>query len=395
MCSDEESTMRQLGSDDSVFLMMPFGRTPEARRHCDKVHAEIRSFMELIRLRLCRADQRRLNQALWKNISEQMEHSWAGVAVLDATASNSVSANVFVEIGYMLCLDKPVLVLCEESTQRPPSDLSFLQYETYSQDSMEYDIPCALAKWLAEQEVITPGIADLIAGADGLGGGPLDPLPRPGSHIAVVNFGHPHLAFRRYVLFLSQVVRQGNKAPFVQILLRPCHPRLLVDYVIHAKARSPRSKTGGQRRLWMSNPKAQNLPRDFDPYEFAKKWFCKIKEQLPPGAHCVVICENTSLYMGKIRNKQAFVQFELELAQLLEDYCDSRFVSMICTYDWRDMRKMIGGPNSRNVERLRTILRAHDEVIAIKRNGSCLRGDAGSSHADATLSRYARRSGNL
>ena len=385
--------MKVIPEGKPVFVMMPFGSGKKAERHYTAIWREIRTFMRGMGLDITRADDGRADQSLWKSITRQMERSWAGIAVLDGGRVRGHAGNILIEIGYMLCRGKPVLLLREKGAAPPPSDLSFMLHEQYSFQTLDVDLSRALSKWLGEQQVLTPGVIRLLEEIQSVDSSLLNDLVDSGAHVAVVNFGHPDQAFRHYVRLTCRILSTSSGGSHVHVILKPCHPKLLVESIVSVGLPNQAPVDRISVRLRVKNGDAAHLPTQLDPEAFAHQWFEKIRSQVPKGSKCVVLCENTSDYMKGIRNKQAFVQFETRLGEHLRTFCSGRSVAVVCTYDWSDVRSMIRSPGSRNLARIARIIDSHDEVITFGRNGRVLWGEPARKHVTSSLKRHVRHLG--
>ena len=90
-----------------AFIMMRFGTT---KAHNDIVHA-IRDTLLSQGIKALRADDKDYHDDLFWNILTYIYGCGAGIAVFERIELEEFNPNIFFEVGYMMALKKPVLLL--------------------------------------------------------------------------------------------------------------------------------------------------------------------------------------------------------------------------------------------------------------------------------------------
>ncbi|MCK7580078.1 MAG: nucleoside 2-deoxyribosyltransferase [Chromatiales bacterium] len=102
-----------------MFLMMRFSDTKQNAQIVQALHAAMKEYG----LHLLRADQKSYADSLWANVRGYINACNYGVAVFDQLNDKDINPNVSLEVGYMLALEKPILLLKEQRLQSLPTDL--------------------------------------------------------------------------------------------------------------------------------------------------------------------------------------------------------------------------------------------------------------------------------
>lgn len=138
----------------NVFLMMRFGETKQNAHILDS----LRGIMGHYGMNLLRADQKSYADFLWANIQAYISACNYGIAVFEQINDKDFNPNVSLEVGYMLALQKPVLLLKEQRLQNLPTDLVGHLYKQFDSFDVENSIRPKVKEWLRDVGVAkSPG----------------------------------------------------------------------------------------------------------------------------------------------------------------------------------------------------------------------------------------------
>ena len=80
-----------------------------------------------------------------------------GIAVYERIQTNEPNANVGLEVGYLMAMNKPVLILKDKTVPVIQSDLAGKLYKPFDPHDPEGTLPNQLTKWLEDNGIIVPG----------------------------------------------------------------------------------------------------------------------------------------------------------------------------------------------------------------------------------------------
>jgi len=136
-------------SEKCGFLMMKFEDS--------KIQKEIISILKshLVKkgINLLRADDKWYADSLFENIKTYMQGCSFGIALFDRINTEDFNPNVSLEIGYMMALNKPVLLLKDKTLKSLPTDLVGKLYHQFDFQYPEKTIPLVLDKWITDMEI--------------------------------------------------------------------------------------------------------------------------------------------------------------------------------------------------------------------------------------------------
>lgn len=133
------------------FLMMKFEDTKIQKEIVDV----IKSHFSEKGITILRADEKWYADDLLENITTYMEGCSFGIALFDRINTNDFNPNVSLEIGYMLAMDKPVLLLKDKTLKSLHTDLVGKLYHIFDFQNPLVTIPLVLDKWIIDKEIIT------------------------------------------------------------------------------------------------------------------------------------------------------------------------------------------------------------------------------------------------
>lgn len=132
----------------TVFVMMRFAQVHLLNTLYQVLKDELATagFMAL------RADEKQYASELWPNVQAYLLGADAGIAILDNVPAGGklpvgFNPNVSVEAGYMLGLDKPVMLLKDKHLERMPSDFGGKLYHSFDGENPK-SAAGAVRKWI-------------------------------------------------------------------------------------------------------------------------------------------------------------------------------------------------------------------------------------------------------
>ena len=131
------------------FVMMRFSDTP--------AHREIISSARNaagVKISLLRADDKEYHSDLYYNILTYIYGCSFGVAVFERIEQDDFNPNVSFEVGYMLALKKPVLLLKDKNLKVLHTDLVGKLYRPFDAQSISATLPSQITKWLGDQKLV-------------------------------------------------------------------------------------------------------------------------------------------------------------------------------------------------------------------------------------------------
>jgi nucleoside 2-deoxyribosyltransferase len=131
------------------FLMMKFEDS--------KIQMEIidvlKSHLSEKGITLLRADDKWYADDLFENIKTYMQGCSFGIALFDRINTDEFNPNVSLEIGYMMALNKPVLLLKDKTLKSLQTDLVGKLYHQFDFQYTDKTIPIVLDKWISDKEI--------------------------------------------------------------------------------------------------------------------------------------------------------------------------------------------------------------------------------------------------
>ncbi|MBN4085003.1 hypothetical protein JYT89_01530 [Flavobacteriaceae bacterium AH-315-B10] len=131
------------------FLMMKF----EDSKIQKEIVTVLKSHLTKKGISLLRADDKWYADGLFENIKTYMQGCSFGIALFDRINTDEFNPNVSLEIGYMMALSKPVLLLKDQTLKSLQTDLVGKLYHQFDFQYPEKTIPLVLDKWLSDMEI--------------------------------------------------------------------------------------------------------------------------------------------------------------------------------------------------------------------------------------------------
>lgn len=100
-----------------------------------------------------RADENEFHAHLWENVRTILHGCGFGIAVYERIEKDEPNANVGLEVGYLMAMNKPVLLLKDKTVGVLQSDLAGKLYRNFDPHDPENTIPQQLTKWLEDNGI--------------------------------------------------------------------------------------------------------------------------------------------------------------------------------------------------------------------------------------------------
>ena len=107
-------------------------------------------------LDVIRADENEFHADLWGNVRTLLHGCGFGIAVYERIETNEPNANVGLEVGYLMAMNKSVLLLKDKTVPTLPADLAGKLYKEFDPHDPDGTIPAQLTKWLEDNGIIVP-----------------------------------------------------------------------------------------------------------------------------------------------------------------------------------------------------------------------------------------------
>jgi hypothetical protein len=132
------------------FLIMRFRPAKPYLRILEAIDATARSHG----LHVLRADMHDLHSDLLSNVRTYLHGCSFGIAVYERIESEDHNANVGLEVGYLMALNKPVLLLKDQTLPQLQTDLAGRLYRNFDPHDPEGTIPQQLTAWFEDQGIV-------------------------------------------------------------------------------------------------------------------------------------------------------------------------------------------------------------------------------------------------
>ena len=134
------------------FLVMRF----TAAKAFARIVEIIKATAEKHGLAVVRADEQEFHADLWGNVRTHLHGCGFGIAVYERIETDEPNANVGLEVGYLLAMNNPVLLLKDKTLEAIQSDLAGKLYKNFDPHDPEGTIPELLNKWLEDNGIVVP-----------------------------------------------------------------------------------------------------------------------------------------------------------------------------------------------------------------------------------------------
>jgi nucleoside 2-deoxyribosyltransferase len=133
--------------------MMRFGTTKAHNQITDTIKQVLGSFG----IHGLRADDKQYNDDVFGNIRTYLHGCGFGIAVFERLEKDDFNPNVSLEVGYLLALGKPVLLLKDKTLQQLHTDLVGKLYRVFDPQDIASTIPSEVQKWLKDKGLVPVG----------------------------------------------------------------------------------------------------------------------------------------------------------------------------------------------------------------------------------------------
>jgi len=134
------------------FLIMRFA----AAKPFDRIVTLIKDTATRYGVTVVRADENEFHADLWGNVRTHLHGCGFGIAVYERIETDEPNANVGLEVGYLMAMNKPVLLLKDRTIKTLQADLAGKLYKPFDPHDPEGTVPKQLDKWLEDYGVIVP-----------------------------------------------------------------------------------------------------------------------------------------------------------------------------------------------------------------------------------------------
>jgi hypothetical protein len=137
--------------DKVAFVMMRFGITKTHNQIIQSLRTELEKH-EIIALR---ADDKAYHDDVFWNIVTYIYGCSFGIAVFERLEQEKFNPNVAFEVGYMMALRKPVLLLKDKTLKHLHADLIGKLYRVFGPRSVPKSIGPQVRRWLRDKNIIS------------------------------------------------------------------------------------------------------------------------------------------------------------------------------------------------------------------------------------------------
>ena len=134
-------------SSKVAFIMMQFGQT---KAHHEIVEA-VRKTLSKFGITGVRADDRQYHDDLFPNVLTYLNGCGFGIAIFERLEQEQFNPNVYLEVGYMLALHKPVCLIKDKTLRTLHTDLVGKLYKVFDPQDPLGTIPTQLSQWLVDK----------------------------------------------------------------------------------------------------------------------------------------------------------------------------------------------------------------------------------------------------
>jgi hypothetical protein len=103
-----------------------------------------------------RADEKQFHADLWGNVRTYLPGCGFGIAVYERIETEEPNANVGLEVGYLMAMNKPVLLFKDKTVATLQADLAGKLYKPFDPHEPEKTIPEQMTKWLQDNGIVVP-----------------------------------------------------------------------------------------------------------------------------------------------------------------------------------------------------------------------------------------------
>lgn len=105
-------------------------------------------------LDVIRADETEFHDNLWNNVRTYLHGCGFGIAIYERIEANEPNANVGLEVGYLMAMNKPVFFLKDKTLPYLQADLAGKLYKEFDPHDPETTVPAQMNKWLSDNGIV-------------------------------------------------------------------------------------------------------------------------------------------------------------------------------------------------------------------------------------------------
>jgi len=132
------------------FLVMRFAAT----KPYERILSVIKKTAEESGVQIIRADENEFHSDLLRNVRTHLHGCNFGIALYERIEKEEPNANIGFEVGYLMAMNKPVLLLKDQSLSTLPADLAGKLYKDFDVHNPEDTIPAHIKKWLRDNGIV-------------------------------------------------------------------------------------------------------------------------------------------------------------------------------------------------------------------------------------------------
>jgi hypothetical protein len=132
------------------FLLMRFA----AAKPLERIVTIIKQTAARHGLVVIRADENEFHADLWSNVRTHLHGCGFGIAVYERIETDEPNANVGLEVGYLMAMNKPVLLLKDRTIKTLQTDLAGRLYKPFDPHAPDTTLPMQLEKWLFDYGIV-------------------------------------------------------------------------------------------------------------------------------------------------------------------------------------------------------------------------------------------------
>lgn len=136
--------------DSNIFLMMRFNESTQF----NEIVSSLKTGLNKYGLRVLRADERAYHDSLMENVFTYLIGCKYGIVVFEEIEERSFNPNVALELGYMLALNRRVLILKDSRMPKLPTDIVGRIYKTFDIFTIRDSILKQVDQWIVDLGIL-------------------------------------------------------------------------------------------------------------------------------------------------------------------------------------------------------------------------------------------------
>lgn len=120
----------------------------------ERIVGAIKNTAEKYGLAIVRADEVQFHEDVFGNVRTLLHGCSFGIAIYERIETEVVNANIGLEVGYLMAMNKPVLLLKDKNIKTLQADLAGKLYREFNPNEPEKTIPRQVTAWLKDNGII-------------------------------------------------------------------------------------------------------------------------------------------------------------------------------------------------------------------------------------------------